>query len=124
MTSALGGPADFIQRPAHYLPAAPVVREVESEGEGTVAAIDTRAIGIAVVELGGGRMRASDTIDHAVGFTRLAGLGTAVGKGTPLGRVHARDAAAADRAAASLRAAYRLGANPPQSRTVYEWIGA
>ncbi|HVZ14019.1 MAG TPA: thymidine phosphorylase, partial [Bauldia sp.] len=123
MTAALGGPADFVEHVAHYLPAAPVVRDVLPEGEGTVAAIDTRAIGIAVVELGGGRMRASDAIDHAVGFTRLAGLGTPVGKGTPLGRVHARDAAAAERASASLGAAYRLGAAAPQSHTVYERIG-
>jgi thymidine phosphorylase len=124
MTAALGGPADFVRRPAHYLPAAPVVRDVAAEGEGTVAAIDTRAVGIAVVELGGGRMRASDTIDHAVGFTALAGLGAAIGKGAPLGRVHARDAAAADRAVASLRAAYRLGGSAPPSHTIYERIGA
>jgi thymidine phosphorylase len=123
MTAALGGPADFIQRPLNYLPAAPIVSDVPADGEGTVAAIDTRAIGIAVVELGGGRMRASDSIDHAVGFTALAGLGTKVGKGAPLARVHARDAAAAERAAASLRAAYRLGAGPQRSRTVYEKIG-
>jgi thymidine phosphorylase len=77
-----------------------------------------------VVELGGGRMRASDTIDHAVGFTALAGLGARIGTGAPLGRIHARDAAAADRAVASLRAAYRLGDSAPPSRTVYERIGA
>ena len=123
MTAALGGPADFMERPSHYLPAAPVVRDVAPQGEGAIAAIDTRAIGIAVVELGGGRMRASDSIDHAVGFTALAGLGAKVGKGAPLARVHARDAASAERAAAGLRAAYRLGDSAPASRTVYERIG-
>jgi len=123
MTAALGGPADFMERPSHYLPAAPVVRDVAPQGEGAIAAIDTRAIGIAVVELGGGRMRASDSIDHAVGFTALAGLGAKVGKSAPLARVHARDAASAERAAAGLRAAYRLGDSAPASRTVYERIG-
>ena len=43
------------------------------ERAGFVTAIDVRAVGIAVVELGGGRARASDAIDPAVGFTELAG---------------------------------------------------
>ncbi len=75
MTAALGGPADFMEKPARYLKPAPVIRAILPEHAGTVTAIDTRAIGIAVVELGGGRLRASDPIDHAVGFTALAGLG-------------------------------------------------
>jgi len=124
MVAALGGPPDFVEHPAKHLRAAPVVRDIAPEGAGVIAGIDTRAIGIAVVELGGGRLRASDGIDHAVGFTALAGLGTHVGNGAPLGCVHARDGAAADRAAASLRAAYRLGDSAPASRTVYERIGA
>jgi thymidine phosphorylase len=108
MVAALGGPADFVERAATYLPAAPVVREVKAERAGFVAAIDARAIGVAVVELGGGRRRAEDSIDHAVGFTRLAAIGDAVGPDAPLGVVHARSEDAADHAAAWLREAYRM----------------
>jgi thymidine phosphorylase len=123
MVAALGGPADFVEQPTRHLKAAAVVRDVLPEGSGFVTAIDTRAIGIAVVELGGGRMRAADAIDHSVGFTALAGLGAEVGKDAPLGKVHARDAAAADRAATALRAAYQIGdAAPPAGETVYERI--
>jgi len=82
---------------------------VTADRPGLIAAIDTRAIGIAVVELGGGRRRAEDRIDPSVGFTELAGLGAAVGPGAPLAMVHARNEAEAGRAAASLRAAYRIG---------------
>ncbi len=123
MTAALGGPTDIIERPAKHLRAAPVVRDIFPDQPGTVASIDTRAIGIAVVELGGGRMRAADAIDHAVGFTSLAGLGAKLDPKTPLAKVHAKDAASADRAATSIRAAYHLGANAAKSRTVYERIG-
>jgi thymidine phosphorylase len=124
MTAALGGPADFMERPTKYLKAAPVIRDVMPDQAGTVAAIDTRAIGIAVVELGGGRMRAADPIDHSVGFTALAGLGAKSDPKTPLARVHAKDAASADRAAASLRAAYTIGEkSAPAGRVVYERIG-
>src|SRR5690606_38207133 len=91
MTALLGGPADFIENMDRYLPTAPIVRDVLPEGQGTVTAIDTRAVGMAVVALGGGRRVPSDTIDHAVGFDRLAGLGAPVGRDAPLARVHARD---------------------------------
>ncbi len=124
MVAALGGPADFLDKPEKHLKAAPLTRPVAPERAGVVAAIDTRAVGIAVVELGGGRMRAEDAIDHSVGFTRLAGLGGAVGPDAPLAFVHARDEAAALRAEASLRAAYTIGdAAPAAAPVVYERIG-
>src|SRR5580704_5483114 len=74
MVAMLGGPRDFLRNPAKYLPAAPVVVAAPPPQAGFVAAIDARAVGMAVVALGGGRSRAADAIDHAVGFTRLAGL--------------------------------------------------
>ncbi|HVY19652.1 MAG TPA: thymidine phosphorylase [Bauldia sp.] len=123
MSAALGGPSDIVENPAKHLRAAPVVRDIFPESSGTVSQIDTRAIGIAVVELGGGRMGAADPIDHSVGFTALAGLGASLDPKTPLAKVHAKDEAAATRAAESLRAAYRIGGPPPVSRTVYERIG-
>ncbi|TBW39238.1 thymidine phosphorylase [Siculibacillus lacustris] len=110
MIAALGGPSDLVERPEAHLAVAPVIRDVVAPGDGAVTAIDTRAIGVAVVELGGGRVAAADPIDPAVGFADLAGLGARVGPGRPLGRVHAADEAAADRAAARLIAAYRFGA--------------
>jgi thymidine phosphorylase len=108
MVAGLGGPGDFLERPEKYLPAAPVLRAVFPDRAGIVQAIDTRGIGIAIIELGGGRMRASDAIDHAVGFTALAGLGMKVGA-EPIALVHARDEAMAARAAASVRRAYQIG---------------
>ncbi len=125
MVAALGGPSDFVEKPQKHLKAAPLIRPVAPERAGVVAAIDTRAVGIAVVELGGGRMRAEDAIDHSVGFTRLAGLGSAVGPDAPLALVHARDEAAAARAETSLRAAYTIGdtAPAPAAPVVYERIG-
>lgn len=124
MVKALGGPGDFVERPEAYLKKAPVVRPVTAEHAGIVGAIDTRAVGVAVVELGGGRARASDTIDHTVGFTGLAGLGSTVGGDAPLAMVHARNEAHAARAEAALRAAYRVGdeAAAP-SAAVLERIG-
>ena len=122
MVRALGGPGDLIENAARHLPGAPVIRDVFPAVAGPVAGIDTRAVGIAVVALGGGRTRPEDAIDPAVGFTALAGLGAAVGPDAPIGIVHAADGAAADAAAAALAAAYTIGQTAPDNALIYERI--
>ncbi|TWB41728.1 thymidine phosphorylase [Nitrospirillum pindoramense] len=113
MVAALGGPADFLERSEAYLAAAPVVRDIHAVEAGTVTAIDTRAVGIAVVALGGGRTRPQDGVDHRVGFTAIAGLGDRVGPGgRPLAQVHAATEADAEAAVAALAAAYTVGGGP------------
>ncbi|TDR90141.1 thymidine phosphorylase [Enterovirga rhinocerotis] len=113
MVSALGGPADLVERPERHLPAAPVRREIGASARGFVEAIDTRALGLAVVALGGGRVRAADPIDHAVGLVRFAGIGAEIEEDTPLAIVHAGSDDAAERAARAVRAAYSIGERPP-----------
>ncbi len=113
MVAALGGPADFLERFAEHLPRAPVIRPAPAPLAGVVTAIDTRALGLAVVALGGGRRRSEDRIDPAVGFDRLVGLGAVVEAGEPLGRVHAADDAQAEAAAAALAACVTIGTDAP-----------
>jgi len=113
MVAGLGGPSDLIERVDMHLARAPVTRPVPANRQGYVAAIDTRALGLAVVALGGGRTRSQDGIDPAVGLTHLAGLGSEVSPDAPLALVHARSAEAAAAAAASLRAAYIVEVEPP-----------
>jgi thymidine phosphorylase len=113
MVATLGGPADLIAKARALLPAAPVIVPAAPERAGYVLAIDTREIGLAVVELGGGRARASDTIDPAVGLTNLAGVGAHVSADAPLALIHARSLAQAEAAGRRLRAAYRIGDRPP-----------
>jgi len=114
MVAALGGPADFLDRFESHLAGAPHVADVTAGRDGFVAGIDARGLGLAVVELGGGRRRASDPIDHSVGLETLAGLGLAVEPDTPLARVHAASEDALARAVARVRAAYRLDDAPPE----------
>jgi thymidine phosphorylase len=125
MVTALGGPADLVARPERHLKAAPIVRPVTAGAAGVVGAIDTRALGIAVVAMGGGRTRAADPVDHAVGLTDLLGPGSPVMPETPLAVIHVRDAAAADTAIAAVRAAYHIGETaPPIGPVVAEVIAA
>ncbi len=102
MVTALGGPADFCERPGHYLTNAPIQVPVLAPRSGFVAAMATRDIGLAVVELGGGRRQASDTIDARVGISQFAQIGQAVQTGEVLALVHAADAASAEQARQTL----------------------
>ncbi|MDT3722749.1 thymidine phosphorylase [Pseudomonas oryzihabitans] len=113
MSLALGGPSGLTTSPWQHLPRAPVVRPVQPPSPAWVRRVDTRALGLLVVTLGGGRQRPEDAIDPAVGLAELALPGERVGEGRPLGLIHARDEETAAQAEAQLRAAYELTEDGP-----------
>ncbi|MBP2548395.1 thymidine phosphorylase [Neorhizobium galegae] len=124
MVHALGGPADFVERSEAYLAKAPVIVAVPAERSGYLESCDTRGLGLAVVDLGGGRKTPSDVLDHRVGFSNLLPLGSAVAKGEPIAFVHAADAASAARAQDAVRLLYTIGDAPPDLRpVVLETVG-
>jgi thymidine phosphorylase len=96
MVAGLGGPSDVLAAGSHGLPQAPVTRALLARIDGHVAAVDTRAIGLVVLELGGGRRRADDTIDPRVGLADVLPPGHLVHRGQPLLTVHAATEAAAE----------------------------
>lgn len=112
MVAGLGGPNDLLERPGHHLPEAPVTRAVHAEDPGRVQSMDTRALGLVVVALGGGRRAPGEAIDPAVGLSRIASLGEAVDAERPLALVHAASTEDADRAARQVREAIRVGEGP------------
>ena len=116
MVAASGGPTDFVDRPDRHLPRAPVVMAAEVGTDAWVDAVQTRAVGLAALALGGGRTRADQCIDHGVGFSDVAGPGDRVGPERPLALVHARTEADAVEAIAALRSACELTAGLPPPR--------
>ena len=122
MVTAHGGPADLLNRSADYLPTAGVVRDVTPGESGIVGTIDARSVGLAVISLGGGRTRADQDIDPAVGLTHIAGVGATVGPDAPLARIHARSEEDADVAARMLREAFTVSADAPAPQPVVREI--
>lgn len=114
MVEAMGG------RLNEPLPQAPFSYMVKAEVPGVVESIDTRAVGLAVVGLGGGRTTPNAPILPDVGFSELRFPGEDVSQG--LGRVHARSADAAEAGAQALQRAYHIGKPPGVSRVVLERI--
>jgi thymidine phosphorylase len=114
MVTALGGPPDLVDRPDRHLARAPVELAVVPDVAGVVTRVDARAVGLLVVELGGGRQRVEDAIDPAVGLADVRGVGDTVSRERPIAVVHARSPADAEAAAATLRRAVTVG-DPPDA---------
>ncbi len=125
MVALLGGPADFVARMDQHLIPAPIVRDIFAPRAGTITAIDTRGVGMAVVAAGGGRRLPTDSIDFAVGFDQLLGLGQKVDVHVPLCRVHLRDENMAADVTDRLLAAYTISdGEPPNHPLIADHIGA
>ncbi len=124
MVAALGGPSDLLDDTTRQLPQAPVQVAVESQRAGFVQAINVRALGECVIDLGGGRRRPDVGIDHAVGLAEIAERGQRIERGDALAMIHARTQSDAERALAQVRAAYTLGEAPPAVVPLHEWLDA
>jgi thymidine phosphorylase len=111
--SAMGGPADLLSNAAH-LASAPIVRPVLAAAEDLgkiLNQVDTRQLGLAVVDLGGGRTQAGQPIDHTVGCTNWMRCGSLADVQAPLACVHARTEADYERAAQRIRQAFHFTEN-------------
>ncbi|HYQ92596.1 MAG TPA: thymidine phosphorylase [Candidatus Competibacteraceae bacterium] len=121
MVHTLGGPADLLQQPERYLPRAAIIKAALPRTAGFVQRMDTRALGLAIVQLGGGRRQPSDSIDYAVGLSQVAQIGEWVDAQRPLALIHAADEAQSDRAIASVQEAILVAATPPPPKPlIYE----
>jgi len=118
MVAAQQGPADFVERYDTYLPAAMLSKPVYADQPGIVSSMDTRALGLAVVAMGGGRQRASDSIDYSVGFSEMITLGERADAQRPLAMIHASSEDKWQQAAAAVKAALVLGDSAPAETPV------
>ena len=116
MIAALGGPHDLLERPARHLAACAVQRPVHLPRAGTIGRIDVRALGLAIIALGGGRTNPADAIDHAVGLSEVQGPGERVDAERPFAIVHARTEAELEAAARAFEAAVTVAEEAPMRR--------
>lgn len=91
MVTMLGGPKDFCEDPWKYLPKAKIIRPVYANQEGFVYSMDTREIGLSIIELKGGRTTPDQKLDYATGYSQFCQIGDIIDKKTPLAIIHAQN---------------------------------
>ncbi|MEX9948588.1 thymidine phosphorylase [Providencia sp. wls1919] len=115
MVAAQKGPKDFVENYNKYLPTAVLSKAVYAPQAGIITQMDTRALGMSVVTLGGGRRKATDPIDYSVGLSDIAALGSKVDTQTPLAIIHANSEKSWEEAAKEVRAAMIIGDKAPEA---------
>jgi|YNPBryunderm2012_1023409.scaffolds.fasta_scaffold00108_25 pyrimidine-nucleoside phosphorylase len=90
LVQAQGGDVSMVDHP-EKLPVAPFIEEVYAGQEGYLSAINAREVGETSVDLGAGRAKKGDPIDHAVGLVVHHKVGDFVHKGDLLFTIHASD---------------------------------
>ncbi|WP_163933651.1 thymidine phosphorylase [Paraferrimonas sp. SM1919] len=123
MVTGLGGATDFVEKPDLYLPQAKIIRPVYAQQAGFIQTMDTRAMGMAVVALGGGRSHPSQSLDYSVGLTDICSLGDKLDSHTPIAMVHANSEDTFNAAQKSILSAIQLGDSQVEQPTqVYQVI--
>lgn len=121
---AQGGDGGQVDDPAR-LPAAPVQIAIPATGGGTVQRVDARELGLVAVDLGGGRQKKGDPIDHRVGLVLHAKVGARLQPGAPLCTLHAADEVTGAALRKRVQAAFHLADTPVEPLPiVYERVAA
>ncbi|MGI9388830.1 MAG: thymidine phosphorylase [Boseongicola sp.] len=123
MVAALGGPSEFSKEWQQRLPEANVIRDIEAREAGIVTAIDGHAIGMAVVHMGGGRLKGGERIDPSVGYSEIVSLGQKIEKGQNLTRLHAASERAAQAAETAILQAISVGEGEEIGPLIIEKVG-
>ena len=118
MVAAQGGPSAILSTYGHDVKVAEHTVEVSSSSGGFVAEQDTRAIGMAVVAMGGGRTDPRAKIDHAVGLSNIVQIGDRVEKGEPLALIKAHSEQSAAAVAEMIKSAIKLSDGKPDANPV------
>ncbi|MEO1700441.1 MAG: thymidine phosphorylase [Pseudomonadota bacterium] len=113
MVSALGGPNDFVEKARDYLPKAPIITAIAAPRTGYLSRVNARALGVAVVEMGGGRRLREDEIDHRVGIVDFVPVGTSLQAGDPICFIHVNDNSQLERARHMISEAVEMGETAP-----------
>jgi thymidine phosphorylase len=121
VVAAQGGDTDQLVH-TQKLPAAKHRLEVRAKDHGFVCACDVRELGLTIVELGGGRRRASDRINPAVGLSSLKRVGDKISKGDVLAVIHADSSEAATQVAERVRSAYSLSDRASAEALVWRYV--
>jgi thymidine phosphorylase len=98
-------------------------RDVLANESGKVARIHNDRLGLAVIEMGGGRKKLGDQLDHSTGIECLVRLGDSVESGQAIARVFCADDSKAAYASELVAASFVVGPDGAAPDLIVETIG-
>jgi thymidine phosphorylase len=116
-----GGDISVLENPVRLAKAKFVV-EVKAARDGAIGTCDTRALGLAIVELGGGRRKSSDRVDPAVGLSNLVRVGDKVARGDLIAKIHGSTSESAEAAAQMVKNAYAIAPDAEAEPLIWQII--
>jgi len=123
MVYALGGPIDFLEKYNSHLQFSSYVGEIKADKAGSIHSIETRKLGLILIELGGGRKQTDDKINYTVGYENVMSVGEDVDTKTPLLKVHTSSQGDFDRAKGAIKKCFVISSNKSDSLgTIYQTI--
>ncbi len=111
LVDAQDGDVTFVKNPDKF-PKAPIIEVIPSTQTGYLSQIHARIVGETAVDLGAGRAKKDDQIDHAVGIEILREVGDYIKEGDDLFILHAASQADFDQAKERLLLAHQWSENP------------
>lgn len=109
-----GGDASVCDKPQTLLTKGIRKIDMVADSSGYLVAVDTLAVGNSICELGGGRVKAEDSVDHAVGWESSVKIGDRLKRGDVVGTIYARNTASANAISENMRTAYKIAAESPK----------
>jgi len=113
MVAALGGPDDFVENSSKYLPKANYSKPILAPKEGYITAMNTRTVGLSIIELKGGRTIAGQQLDLATGYSDFVQIGAKIDRHTPLAMLHYQNEEQYEAACLRLYSAITIGEEKP-----------
>lgn len=111
LVKAQGGDASYVEDPDKF-PEAVIIEVVTSPEAGYLSQIHARIVGETAVDLGAGRAKKDDQIDHTVGIEILREVGDRINAGDDLFIIHAANQADLDLARERLLKAHKWSDSP------------
>jgi pyrimidine-nucleoside phosphorylase len=110
-----GGDPTVCDKPETFFAKGLIKLPIVADGVGYIGEIDTFQVGRAVCDLGGGRVKAEDGVDHAVGYSSTVKLGDRIHKGDEIGVIYCRKKSQGEAVSEKLRNAYKISREIPRT---------
>ncbi len=108
MIRALGGPADFVERPNNYLKEAAVIKPIFLKQSGVIHKINTQEIDLALDSIRSVHFKTKNMAYHSIGLTEIRGISKTIDSRTPVAILHASSEDDWEHAAKQIQQAYQI----------------